>query len=371
MQALRRLASNPALGPTAVIWAFGYLLVDIFAALLGRTTLGLNFASSLPLFALGVGQTLLLDRARLRLQATGSVPRTLLLGLGILLATAIQTAGDLNYIAWLSLTLFPDWQSWALNFGRQRVFTVGLLYLWTFALALTVFWAGRSQLEAQASAARAAASDAATHRAEAAALRLQLNPHFLFNALNSISSLVTLDRKPEAEAMIDQLADFLRGSLASDPMADVTLASEIDTIDAYLSIEAVRFGDRLDIDFEVPDSVMGAMVPNFILQPLVENAIKHGAASHTGPARVRISAARAGADLVLLVENSCGGADVPHSPQQRKGIGLAKIRQRLAISYGHKARLETGPTENGYSARIRMPFRDGSVEKAAASQTFQ
>ena len=360
MQALRRLASNPALGPTAVIWAFGYLLVDIFAFLLGRAALGLNMVSSVPLFALGVGLTLLLDQVRQRLEGKGRVLRLLVLGIAIVAATAIQTAADLNYIAWLSLTLFPDWQAWALNFGQQRVFTVGLLYLWTLGLALTVFWAGRSHVEAQASAARAAASEAATHRAEAAALRLQLNPHFLFNALNSISSLVTLDRKPEAEAMIDQLADFLRASLASDPMADVSLASEIDTIDAYLSIEAVRFGDRLSIDIDVPDSVMGAMVPNFILQPLVENAIKHGAAAHTGPASIRIAAGRDGDALVLSVVNSGGSGPGSAQESQRKGIGLANIRQRLAIGYGNRARLENGPVQDGYRAAIRLPFVNGS-----------
>jgi LytS/YehU family sensor histidine kinase len=202
---------------------------------------------------------------------------------------------------------------------------------------------------------------AGKHRAEAAALRLQLNPHFLFNTLNSISSLVTLGRGQEAEAMIDRLADFLRASLEADPMADVPLARELDTIDAYLGIEAARFGERLEIDIAGDERTMGALVPNFILQPLVENAIKHGVAAQRGPATLRISAEAGAGELVLSVVNKSGepedASEASEEAQlRRKGIGLTNIRQRLAMNYGQKASLETAALPDGYVATIRLPF---------------
>ena len=205
--------------------------------------------------------------------------------------------------------------------------------------------------QAEAEAARAEA-DAA--RAEAAALRLQLNPHFLFNTLNSISSLVALDRKEEAEQMIQSLGEFLRASLHADPMADVTLSEEIETIDAYLEIESARFGERLAIEIDIAPGASEAPVPNFILQPLVENAIKHGVAAVKGPATLTVSAREADGALVLAVVNTRdpdGAAD----DRSGTGIGLANIRQRLAIRYAGRAALESGPIADGWRAEIRLP----------------
>jgi LytS/YehU family sensor histidine kinase len=161
--------------------------------------------------------------------------------------------------------------------------------------------------------------------------------------------------------MIDRLADFLRASLEADPMADVPLARELDTIDAYLGIEAARFGERLEIDIAVDERTMGALVPNFILQPLVENAIKHGVAAQRGPATLRISAEAGAGELVLSVVNKSGEPEAAaeasaEAQPRRKGIGLTNIRQRLAMNYGHKASLETTPLPDGYVATIRLPF---------------
>jgi LytS/YehU family sensor histidine kinase len=190
--------------------------------------------------------------------------------------------------------------------------------------------------------------------AEAAALRLQLNPHFLFNTLNSISSLVTLGRKDEAETMIQSLGEFLRASLHADPMADVSLAEEIETVDAYLAIESVRFGDRLAIEIDVAPGLSEALVPNFILQPLVENAIKHGVAAARGPASLTVSATEAQGAMVLSVVNTREpGSEAGKAAGT--GIGLANIRQRLAIRYQGGATLATGPVDHGWKAEIRLP----------------
>ena len=356
-----------ALGPAVLIWGFGYVLVDIVAFLLGRTAPGVNLFSSLPMFLVGVCSTLALDRLRAGLEGHSPWLRWTLLIAGVLAATVLQTLFDVYWIRWLALNVVPPWQAWALNLSLQRLSTIAILYLWTFCLSLTMLWAVRSGGAAEANEARAANAEAAAAKAMAAALRLQLNPHFLFNTMNSISSLVTLDRKDEAEEMIGRLCEFLRASLNADPMEDVPLDQEIDTIDAYLSIESIRFGDRLEIDIHVDPAALPARVPNFILQPLVENAIKHGVALQRGQASLKVAARREESDLVLSVTNTMPQIGDQDAAERREstGIGLFNVRQRLANRYGERARLETGPSAADYSATIRIPFheaRQGGTE---------
>ena len=364
MNWLRRLFANRALRPALVIWTFGYILSDIVASLGGKTFPGVNFVTSIPVLILGVALTQALDALRLRLQERPLPLRWSAIAAGTIAAATCHALADVEYMRWLALHVVPSMKSWALNMAPQRILTIILLYLWGYALVLAMLWATRANAAAEISAARAAAFEAASHRAEAAALRLQLNPHFLFNTLNSISSLIGLDRKAEADAMIDQLADFLRASLASDPTADVSLACEIDAVDAYLSIEATRFGERLEIDIDVAAETINAAVPSFILQPFVENAIKHGVSLMKGPAHVSVAAAREDAELVLTVTNSAGaGADsAPQAPAGRlpsrksTSIGISNTRERLRNRYGERAKLIAGPADGVYKATIRLPF---------------
>jgi LytS/YehU family sensor histidine kinase len=282
-----------------------------------------------------------------------------MLVLALIAATIVQALFDLYWMRLLALTFIYQWQDWALAMPLSRLLTACFVYLWTFCLALTLLGAEQARLKARENAVRAATAEAAAANAMATALRLQLNPHFLFNTLNSISSLVTVDRKEEAERMIDRLADFLRASLSANPIEDVALAHEIDTIEAYLEIEAARFGERLEIDFDIGAGTEAAKVPNFILQPLVENAIKHGVSAVRGAATLTIASGRVGSDLVLSVVN---GASDPSTvgessrPQGGTGVGLVNCRQRLANRYGANALLETGPVPGGYRAEIRLPF---------------
>jgi len=358
---LTRRFRQTALGPITVIWAFGYALVDIFAFLMGRTPPGVQFLFTLPFLISGIGLTLLLHALHLRVQDNFPALRWGGLIIAVLAAAAAQARLDLQWFSWLAHMFFPNWVGWADQITPQRFLTTMVLYLWTFCLALTVIWAAGLSRRAEATEARAekaeaeaARAEADAVRAEAAALRLQLNPHFLFNTLNSISSLVTLGRKERAETMIQSLGDFLRASLHADPMADVSLAEEIETVDGYLAIESVRFGDRLAIEIEVAPGLSEAKVPNFILQPLVENAVKHGVAAARGPASLTVSATGTGDTLVLAVVNTREtGSSVETQPGT--GIGLANIRQRLAIRYGDQASLETGPVADGWRAEIRLP----------------
>ena len=357
---IRSSFTRSALGVALVIWTFGYALVDIISFALGQTALWSIFLVSLPALVLGIVQTQSLDSLRRALLPRAFAVRAILMILAIGAATALQTLFDIYWTRWVALNFLPDWQEWALSVAPQRLFSVGSIYLWTFGLALALMWAARLTGAGEKTAARAATAEAAAAKAVAAALRLQLNPHFLFNTLNSISCLVTLDRKQEAEHMIDRLSDFLRASLNSDPMEDVPLEQEIEMIEAYLDIECARFGERLSIDVELGRDLQAAKVPNFILQPLVENAIKHGVSALKGEASVRIGAAREGEELVLTVENSSPDAAGPEAessrPRTSTGIGLANSRQRLENRYGPRGRLETARLPGGYRAVIRLPL---------------
>jgi hypothetical protein len=289
----------------------------------------MSLLASIPMFVLGVCQTEALDMMRTRIQRFRWAIRSSLLLAAAMIATTIQALFDVYWTRYMALTLFPTWQSWALQISSQRISTTLVLYLWTFCLALALLWAARASRASQANQARAAEAEAEAAKAQSAALRLQLNPHFLFNTMNSISSLVELERKSEAGEMIDRLCEFLRASLNADPMEDVPLAQEIDAIDAYLAIEATRFGERLDIEIHVAPETVNAQVPNFILQPFVENAVKHGVSRVKGPAHLCIAAAREGEELVLTVTN-----------RRSRSIG---IRRRAAGAPQHRHRPQQHP----------------------------
>lgn len=192
--------------------------------------------------------------------------------------------------------------------------------------------------------------------AQLTALRLQLNPHFLFNTLNAISSLIVTGRNRQGEAMLGKLCDFLRTALALDGTGSTTLGEELEVLQTYLEIESIRFGDRLTVDFECPPELVDLPVPNFILQPLVENAIKHAVAPTSRPVLIRVAARREESDLILSVSDNGAGL----AKTNGTGVGLSTTSRRLEVEYGGKARLETMPHEQGYIAVIRIPLESGS-----------
>ncbi|WP_106640099.1 sensor histidine kinase [Allosphingosinicella vermicomposti] len=195
--------------------------------------------------------------------------------------------------------------------------------------------------------------------AQLAALRLQLNPHFLFNTLNAISSLIVTERTKDGEAMLGKLSTFLRTALSADESGEIALEQELDTLQTYLEIEAVRFGDRLAIDFHIPRELSDALVPSFILQPLVENAVKHGVARTSDPVLIEVSAEQQGNDLVMKVRNT-GGPAVPEPIQKlsssRKGIGLVNLAKRLDVLYGPKGTIHARAIGGGFVVEVRLPI---------------
>ena len=186
-------------------------------------------------------------------------------------------------------------------------------------------------------------------------LRLQLNPHFLFNALNSIASLVHSDTA-KADTAISALSSFLRASLSVTRGEETTLEDELRLVDAYLEIESFRF-EWLTVDLDVPDALRSACVPSFVLQLLVENAIRHGLAPHRTPGRVVIAARLEGDRLALSVSDDGVGFGA-RSGDGSLGIGLQNVRARLAQLHGADGVLVLEPsTPNGTVATIRIPYR--------------
>ena len=214
---------------------------------------------------------------------------------------------------------------------------------------------------------RIAERSAAAYRAEAQtaqlrALRYQVNPHFLFNTLNSLSTLVMRQRGDEAERMIINLSNFFRTSLTTDPTEDVPLSDEIRMQRLYLDIEQVRFPERLQVVVDVPAGLEDAAVPGMILQPLIENAIKYGVARSTRPVTVAIRATASEDRLYLSVEDDGdadpGAAGGPVDTTQGHGVGLRNVCDRLAARFGAEATCHYGARpRSGFGVDLAMPLR--------------
>lgn len=226
-----------------------------------------------------------------------------------------------------------------------------------FVIAWASFYLALGFAQDVGAAERRAASFArAAQSAELRALRYQVNPHFLFNTLNSLSALVMKGEKALADSMIMNLSTFYRTSLAGEPSEDVSLEEEIELQKLYLDIEAVRFPNRLSVRIDMPAPLGRAAVPGLILQPLVENAIKHGVSQTNSPVSLTISADARDGQLILCVEDDGPGA-ARTGGDGPSGIGLSNVRDRLAARFGDNASLEHGGVPGGgYRACVRLPL---------------
>ena len=193
-------------------------------------------------------------------------------------------------------------------------------------------------------------------QAQLQALKAQLQPHFLFNTLHTIAELVHED--PEsADRMITRLSDLLRMTLDQGTAHEVTLKQEIDFLERYIEIESARLGDRLKIEIEIAPDTSSAQVPTLILQPLVENAIRHGIAPFASPGRITVRSQRENGFLRLEVRDS-GPGTASKSPVARSGIGLANIQSRLDQLYGSRHTFEVlNGGQEGFTVNITLPFQ--------------
>ncbi len=216
---------------------------------------------------------------------------------------------------------------------------------------------------------RAAQLETTLAQAQLDALRMQLHPHFLFNTLNSISVLMAEDTKA-ARRMLTRLSDLLRASLENKGAHEVTLKEELEFLESYLEIEQTRFQDRLTVRMEVEPKALDACVPNLILQPLVENAIRHGIAPRAAPGLIEIRARRENGMVQLEVCDNGAGLGLAQPESLMKGIGLSNTRARLEQLYGSSHRFELHNREGGgLSVTIAIPFRrpvDGNGSKTKA-----
>ena len=197
---------------------------------------------------------------------------------------------------------------------------------------------------------------AQAHEAQIRALRYQINPHFLFNTLNSIATLIGEDRA-RAEAMVINLSEFFRSSLAVDPLTDVKLGDELALQILYLEIERVRFSDRLSFRIDCPPELAGALVPSLILQPLVENAIRHGVSRSEAKTEIAIEASEAAGMLRITVRDDAKIGTGPSAFASGTGVGLANVRNRLAARYGSNFLLRAERQDpHGYCVALELPL---------------
>jgi two-component system LytT family sensor kinase len=230
-----------------------------------------------------------------------------------------------------------------------------------FFIAWSAFYlANQAQAEALGAQRRLADAESAAQAAQVRALRYQVNPHFLFNTLNSLSSLVMTGRTDRAETMLLALSTFFRTSLSLDPGADVTLAEEIDLQRLYLDIEKARFPDRLHVEIDVPRELEQARMPALLLQPIVENAIKYGVSKSRKAVVIRIDARHLDNHrMVVEISNRLkhgGKGDLPAATHEGTGLGLTNVCQRLDARFGSRASCRFGPMHaGGYKVSLTMP----------------
>lgn len=283
----------------------------------------------------------------------GQWRRSLLAHVGGALALCVAWA-SLGLLLGFLLERFPaqgnfprDYLSWILTSIPWSVF----MYFTVLGCVHAVAYFNEAR-EREAHASRLAAQLA---EARLGALRMQLHPHFLFNSLNALSVLVRDQNTVAASRMLERLGDVLRQVLRTDLPHEVTLAEELGFLEQYLAIEQERFSDRLRVHWSIEEQARTALVPSFVLQPIVENAIKHGIARRADAGRIDISARVVGGQLELSVRDDGIGISVS---QAAEGVGLSNTRERLRTLYGDDAALTLStPSTGGTEVVLTIPFR--------------
>ncbi len=230
----------------------------------------------------------------------------------------------------------------------KMFFGIGLLLYFLSAALQYVFIAMQQSHDAEkrASEARLLARDA-----ELRALKAQINPHFIFNSLHSISALTAID-SAKARDMCITLADFLRKTLGLGEKELIPLSEELNLLRSFLTVEKIRFGNRLHIEEDIEDATLACLVPPLLLQPLVENAITHGVANLPEGGSIKMAAARIDGRLSISIENDF---DPHYVPKRKSGIGIANVRERLAARYGKNASFDGSINGEHYLVRLTLP----------------
>lgn len=270
-------------------------------------------------------------------------------------AAIAQVAADLGGYAIIA-QLFP-----AVRLPNHDISSLLILAFVNFCLYasnLTLLWITSANRANQTQARKLAQARADLLASELQALRLKLNPHFMFNSLSASVALLQGGRIEEGVAMLYRLSTLLRTSFEVGT-EDVTLDEEVSIVRDYLAIEQVRFPRQLKFEIDVSPAAGEVLIPSFLLQPLVENAVKYGVAASTTPVEITISATCRGGALHIVVENA--GTDPVRNVAGGAGVGHSATRSRLAIKYGPKASFRAGPTSTGYRCEIGIPLATVAV----------
>jgi len=284
-------------------------------------------------------------------------PRAILLGI---LATSYLTA-----LVWRLCVNFAyerfmpdmDWEitHWYQYFGGANQGTY-LMLCWS-AFYFGIKYYEMLQLQREATLRSAALAQEAQLRM----LRYQLNPHFLFNTLNAISTLILDNQNRTANQAVTRLSDFLRYTLDQDPMKKVTVRQELDALNMYLSTEQLRFNDRLRIEFAFEEPALEALVPSLLLQPLIENAVKYAVSPREGGGTIRVEGRVRGAMLELTVADDGPGARTSSALIEGRGVGLRNTRERLHVLYGDTHRFAAINAHPGVRIEIALPLEKASI----------
>ncbi len=316
---------------TVTGFSISLILSVIYGYLINRRPI-ITWTGTIVVLALAVAVSAFINASTISLRPEASETDFLSLVLGLL---------------YIDMTLLGAWSA--------------LYYMINFFLQVEQQTDQLERLEAQATS------------AQLAMLRYQLNPHFLFNTLNSISTLVLLKQTERANAMLTRLSGFLRHTLVSEPGGKVAVAKEVETLQLYLEIERMRFEERLQTEFAVDALAARAAIPSMLLQPLVENAIKYGVSKQEEGARISLTAKVIGSRLRVSVSDTGPGLQNVRRPANEltrtpssTGVGLANIAERLSQAYGedHRFAIET-PAEGGFTVIIEIPFEPVASDDSA------
>jgi two-component sensor histidine kinase len=349
----RYLAANFAL------WALTWLLTTVRVVVGMDTPLKqiVNMGVRRALVSVAAALFCILIQKALRRTRGWPLPRRIALASMLAIAGGIYWS-ILNFFAFYSIAPLKPWEQ---SFGETVLAAVPgfSVLIWSFIAWCAFVFAMDYDEQAREQSLRLVQAQALAAESQNQMLRYQINPHFLFNTLNALSSLILQKDFVRAERMVLSLSNFLRASLEKAPGDKISLAEELEAQRQYLGIEQERFGERLRLSETLPASLRAALVPGLILQPLIENAVKYGVARTAQPVSIEILAEDRAGRLVVTVRDDAvpdiasSGTGAP----QTLGVGLTNVRRRLAVLYGEAGVLTCGPRlGGGWAATIELPL---------------
>jgi hypothetical protein len=343
-----------ALRSTIALWLF--VLLVFLPAIIRRHTgepwTGVALDCSTIVISMGFAMLMFLtSRATIGLPYWTRLP---LRAASVLFFASLNTMFDLLFQGWIGDHVTDAWRNLPADFSRAYQSTLN--YILVFGVNMILFHVNYARRAAIQQERQLAEARVTAQQAQLAAMRYQLNPHFLFNALNSISALIVTKRNEDAEQMTEKLSSFLRSSLNAEPSELIPLDEELALTEEYLDIESVRFGDRLGVNVHCSDDACHALVPSFLVQPLVENAVKHGVARSVERVEIGIEAEMLDGTLRITVTNSIWMGTALNLPNASgTGVGIENVRHRLQAVFGKRATLTAGPVDDRFVATISIP----------------